>query len=72
MYLATPEEIADWLKKTGKGRGDTILYERHEWTTKGCGAGTIDSIPESWKFTESRLEEIAKKTEPGGAANSAD
>jgi Holliday junction resolvase-like predicted endonuclease len=67
MYLATPQEIADWLKKAGKGRGDTILHEKHVWTTRGCGAGTIDAIPESWIFTEKRLEEIVKKTEPVGA-----
>jgi hypothetical protein len=63
MYLATPHEIAEWLKAAAKGRGDTILYERHVWTTKGCGSGTTDIIPDSWRFTENRLEEIAGKSE---------
>lgn len=63
MYLATPQEIADWLNNAAAGRGDTILYERHVWSPRGYAAGTIDFIPESWKFTEKRLEEIAEKTE---------
>lgn len=63
MYLATPHEVAEWLNKCASGRGDTILYEKHVWSSRGCGAGTIDIIPDSWKFTEKRLEEIAEKTE---------
>ena len=63
MYLATPLEIAEWLKKAAAGRGDTILYEKHVWSPKAKSAGTIDTIPESWKFTEKRLKEIAEKTE---------
>jgi hypothetical protein len=65
MYLATPLEIADWLKKAAAGRGDTILYEKHVWSTKAKASGTIDAIPESWKFTEKRLKEIAEKSEQG-------
>jgi hypothetical protein len=63
MYLATPHEIADWLKNAASGRGDTILYEKHVWSHRGYAAGTTDIIPQSWKFTEMRLEEIAKTTE---------
>jgi hypothetical protein len=62
MYLATPKEIVNWLKKAAAGRGDTILYEKHVWSSRGYAAGTIDAIPESWKFTVRRLEEVAKKT----------
>ena len=58
MYLATPSEIAEWLKKEAKGRGDTILYEEKIWTTRAKAHGTIDRIPESWKFTEKRLEQF--------------
>jgi hypothetical protein len=63
MYLATPQEIAEWLKNAAAGRGDTVLYERHAWTPRASAVGTIDIIPESWKFTEESLEAIAKKTE---------
>lgn len=31
LYLARPAEIADRLRSTAKGRGDTILYEEHAW-----------------------------------------
>jgi len=34
-YLAFPAEIAAWLKRAAKGRGDTILYERHASCTGG-------------------------------------
>lgn len=59
MYLATPVEIAAWLKAAAAGRGDTILYERHVWSERARAAGTVDVIPENWKFTEERLNEIA-------------
>ncbi len=59
MYLATPLEIAEWLKAASAGRGDTILYEEHVWSSRARATGTIDRIPSSWKFTEDRLNEIA-------------
>ena len=59
MYLAKPAEIAAWLRAAAAGRGDTILYERHVWTDRAHAAGTIDIIPEHWRFTESRLQQIA-------------
>lgn len=59
MYLATPAEIAAWLKGAAAGRGDTILYEKHVWSERAQAAGTTDVIPEHWRFTEERLNEIA-------------
>lgn len=59
MYLATPAEIATWLKAAAAGRGDTILHERHVWSDRARAAGTIDEIPNLWRFTEARLEQIA-------------
>jgi hypothetical protein len=59
MYLATPAEIGAQLRATAKGRGDTILYERKAWTDKAQAAGTVDAIPESWRFTLGRLEQLA-------------
>ena len=58
LYLARPTEIAERLKATAKGRGDTILYERHEWTERAHGAGTIEAIPSSWVFSEARVDEL--------------
>lgn len=62
MYLATPVEIAAWLKAAAAGRGDTILYERHAWSDRAHAAGTVDEIPGAWRFTEARLEQIAKES----------
>lgn len=59
VYLATPKEVAAVLKKTANGRGDTILYERKEWTKRAVGAGTIDAIPASWSFSEARIAELS-------------
>ncbi len=63
MYLATPTEIADWLKAAAAGRGDTILYESHTWGPRAHAAGTTDEIPVAWCFTPERLEEISRQTE---------
>jgi Holliday junction resolvase-like predicted endonuclease len=58
MYIATPLEIAERLKQSAAGRGETILYENHTWSSRAYGAGTTDKIPEHWKFTRSRVEAI--------------
>lgn len=60
MYLAQPFEIADRLKSSAAGRGETILYEKKVWTNKAAGAGTMDKIPDKWRFSEKRIEEIAE------------
>jgi hypothetical protein len=61
MYLASPEEIAEVLCKEAAGRGDTILYEHHEWGPTAKAYGTIDKLPESWRFTKERAEEMFEK-----------
>lgn len=61
MYLATPLEIANWLKQAAAGRGDTVLYEKHVWSSRARATGTTDEIPAMWKFTEGRLSQIAKE-----------
>ena len=58
VYLATPAEVAQRLREARKGRGDSILYERHEWTGRAHGAGTIEEIPASWRFSEARVQEL--------------
>ncbi len=60
IYIATPDEIGKRLKDSAKGRGETILYEYHEWSSRAHAAGTIDKIPDSWKFSAGRLEELFK------------
>jgi len=58
VYLATPEEVARRLHETAKGRGDTILYERHSWGVRARGAGTVEEIPRAWQFSQVRIEQL--------------
>jgi len=60
LYLAFPEEIADVMKSSAKGRGDTILYEEKVWGKTAQAYGATDKIPEKWKFSSKRIEEIFK------------
>jgi Holliday junction resolvase-like predicted endonuclease len=61
LYLATPREIADRLKQSSKGRGETILFEYREWSKRAHGYGTIDRIPKEWTFTKQRVDEFIRK-----------
>lgn len=58
LYLARPTEIAARLRDTANGRGDTILYEEHEWSSKAHAAGTIERISEAWRFSPGRVAEL--------------
>jgi hypothetical protein len=51
-------KIAQRLKETARGRGDTILYKNHTWTKRAKGAGTVEEIPESRIFDEKRVGEM--------------
>ena len=55
VYLASPGEVEKHLRETRKGHGDTILYECHKWL-RGCGAGTIDKVPDAWRFSVGRVK----------------
>ena len=57
MYLATPSEMAEYMRASHGGQGDTILHEHHKWT-KGIAAGTTDTIPSDWIFTPERALKI--------------
>jgi hypothetical protein len=58
MYLARPNEIAQRLRNTANGRGDTILYEKHAWGARASAAGTIERIPSAWRFSSARIIEL--------------
>lgn len=58
LYLATPMEIAYWLREAAAGRGDTMLYEEHIWTNRARASGTTDRIPLGWQFTAARIREL--------------
>ena len=61
MYLATPNEIAEVMRRERKGLGDTILYMDHTWGPTAQAYGTTDKIPEEWRFTRERADEIFTK-----------
>jgi hypothetical protein len=61
IYLATPAEVADRLRATVKGRGATILYERHEWGARARGAGTVEEIPVAWAFSPERIDQLSAR-----------
>jgi len=58
IYLATSEEVAQRLRETANGRGDTILYEKHHWGPRAYAAGTTEHIPEHWRFSEDRVAHL--------------
>lgn len=58
VYLASPQEIADQMNATAKGRGDTVLYENHTWGQRAVGSGTTDRIPGSWRISAKRLQDL--------------
>ena len=60
VYLATRDEVADRLKRSAKGRGETVLYERKVWTARAQASGTTDEIPVSWKFSRDRVNELLR------------
>ncbi len=60
IYLATPNEVADRLRNTASGRGDTILYENHPWGPRARGAGTVERVPEGWRFSSERVEQLLR------------
>jgi hypothetical protein len=59
VYLATPLEIASYMKTMRNGNGNTSLKMHHEWKT-GVAKGTVDTIPASWKFSKQRLDELIR------------
>ena len=61
VYVASPEEIAERMKGSAGGRGDTILYEEHVWGPKAAGFGTVDRIPEEWTISSDRLQAMFEK-----------
>jgi len=60
VYLATIEEIANFLKNSRNGNGETILWENHTYV-RGAGANTTDKIPAHWRFDQKRVEQILEQ-----------
>ncbi|MCP3027009.1 hypothetical protein [Halobacillus sp. A5] len=57
VYLATPQEIGDYMKKVRGGLGNTIVREKHIWKA-GEAKGQEDAIPIEWKFSKERIKNL--------------
>ena len=55
MYLATPKEVAQKLRETANGRGDSILYEGAAHPDAAEGR---ERLPASWRFSPQRIQEL--------------
>ena len=62
-YFASPEEIAKRLRESRGGRGSTILYEDYT-IKKGEAAGVTDKLPDSWKVSAKRIDELFQRHLP--------
>ena len=58
VYLASPAEIAEMLDASAGGRGETVLRENHAWGPWAYGHGTKDQIPDTWKISSERLQQM--------------
>jgi hypothetical protein len=61
VYIARPAEVAQRMRDTAGGRGDTILFEDHAWGARAVGAGTVERIPECWRFSVERVNELVEE-----------
>jgi hypothetical protein len=57
-FRCTSVEIAQRLRDPSKGRGNSVLYERQTRIAHAHGAGTVDEIPETWRFCEQRINDL--------------
>lgn len=60
IYMANVKEVARFLSSTRGGHINLILYEKHKYI-RGIGAGHEDTIPESWKLSKKRIDDLFKK-----------
>lgn len=62
IYLASPSQVAAKLKAASGGRGDTILHECYTRGPKAAGAGTVEEMPQGWRFSRERVDELLDAT----------
>jgi hypothetical protein len=48
------------LRESRGGRGSTILYENYT-IKRGVAAGVTDKLPDGWKVSARRIDELFKK-----------
>ncbi len=57
FYFATVPEVVEHMKTTKGGEGNTVLEENVTYL-RGVAKGLTDKIPDEWKFSPKRVEEI--------------
>lgn len=58
IYLATPAEIARRMREAVERKRDAYLYEMYEYTDAGTGSREIETLPNSWLFSQERIQEV--------------
>jgi Holliday junction resolvase-like predicted endonuclease len=57
VFVARAHEVAAHLKAGKRGGGDTTLRWKHSWR-RGPATGCTDSVPETWRFTQKRIDSV--------------
>lgn len=63
IYLACPQEIAQRMRETAERAGQCALFERYDWTDSE-GSACIETLPESWRFSEERIQQMLEQQGP--------
>jgi len=57
VYVARADAVAAQLKSAKDGTGDSVLRRNHTWT-RGIAEGCTDKIPDTWKFSQMRIDSV--------------
>ena len=57
VYIARSHEVATHVKAGKRGTGDTTLRWKHTWKS-GIASGITDTPPDSWKFSQARIDSV--------------
>jgi Holliday junction resolvase-like predicted endonuclease len=57
VYIDTPYEVGEYLKRSRGGYGFTAVREEHLWTS-GVAKGKSDLIPQAWVFGKKRIVDL--------------
>ena len=60
IYLAAPWDIARRMLDCLERVDDAILHETYEWTSPFDGVARTETLPNAWRFSPDRIEELMK------------
>jgi hypothetical protein len=58
IYLASPDELAPFLRESVDRLASPILHEKYVWGSVADGAAAVETLPSAWLFAESRVQEL--------------